>query len=75
MATHYIYVDNREALVKNGPCDFTIVLPEDLNLQNASYRIDQFRMVNALPNIDANNCNLYVLRGGSVSVVMLATGY
>jgi hypothetical protein len=77
MATHYIYCDSRDAAVANGVCDFTISLPENLELgPSTTYRIDQFRMVNALPNITNTNCYLYIrFPDSSVKVASLDQGY
>ena len=75
MTTHYVYVDSRDAVVSTNNTAFTIQLNENLDLgPDTTYRIDNFRMINSMPNITVQNQNMYVHINGSVHVVPLPPG-
>jgi hypothetical protein len=72
-----VYCDSRDAVTRNGACDFTISLPENLELgPSTTYRIDHFRMIHAMPNITNKNCYIYIRTpNGAVMTVSLDQGY
>jgi len=76
MTTHQVHIDARSAVLNSKNSSFTVQLNENLQLgPDTTYRIDQFRMVNAMPNITIQNQNMYVHINGSVHVVPLPPGY
>ena len=76
MATHYVYVDSRDAMTSTNNTEFLVQLNENLTLgPDTTYRIDDFRMVNSMPNCTLQNQNLYVHVSGSTRYVPLPTGH
>ena len=76
MTTHYVYVDSRDATFSKNNTEFTIQLNENLTLgPDTTYRIDDFRMVNSMPNSTLENQYLWVRVGGNTKWVPLPTGY
>ncbi len=76
MATHYLYVDSGD-LTSGNATNFTISLPENLNLGPATtYRIDSFRMIHSIPTVTAANCFMYSLEPNqNVRVIRIPYGY